>query len=1459
MTEPVALCSLDYLPGTLATAYKGLIASLVAEDFCMTEEEGVITLKGTILSMPEGNYRASLIREGIELSRSMIEQGFFELKAGSELVKKEKNLQIDIIQNGRHIGTFLLTRSRPDEFFGSALELSEELKGINLKLLAAPLKEKPGLFKKAEDIISKILSPKKDWKKFSERLNSFSRDLFWFSRDNYFDWHEIVVRYSSKACEKVDITTSDKPISNFLSLIELPLENETDENKVLSLATVWLKEIKDSSMDLSYRFRETKKVVMAIHERFPGTDIRPALKTLVLSLKARLLKTAAIKDDILDAIGSFMPSEDLEILSGYSEKKRKELLIKISEAESILHKGEFTGFFGKIGNIESFLSDDVEIFDTLFDAIERNVSERSAERLSEAALKTLSIFNGLSQKARERVILSISGLLRKLADLNMIEFCEKLLIRIESGTFQQKEEIVLNPDVAASIHAAGNEKLLAHYKKILKGIFIPPPKITGFSSETWAEIVNPLHLERLSRFLAIIGLDSTAFRDTLIHAICNLSITGVFIPDDKIFQREISAYLNSETLRDNVLFHYMLLQKLPVYYNEVGASGRIRDFTTEIDSWGNDTVLYFLRKQVHVNASNHNVHLTEQIIRSWVYENPDILEGAVPEDVLNKVNAGLFAQYSSAIRPLFGSIGILKGGVLLPEKILSVSESDLHRGVKDLGISEEIRSKVLSLCRIYQELVKKYSLVSPRVETENIYEELFRCVKEIKGHNEIIISTEKTRPAESFYFKRHIAFGIPSVIGSYHEPKFDALGQALRKEEKVRVIFENIISSIEGRKNDFSMDDAGRWIRSLDALDMLFKVHDLGNFQADELLMIFRTNKLHLSQIIDMLRIWQKELTSTVEFLYSTFHQPLTDILEIFPGKELPEYLKRLDHQAGGLIHNAADVIIRDMINSVAGLTELDRGLSGLIEALHVRIESGKDEEFTLSGRPEKGGEYFYIDELSDNDAMRLAPFIGGKTKNLVYLRNRGLAVPSGVVFSSSWTQSYQQYTGSSGFEQSLKNAVKHMENRTGSVFGGSRRPLFLSVRSGSYISMPGILTSILYCGMNGETLKAFIEDTDNPRLAWDSYRRFIEHYATNVYGVDAEVFEGITTGAMKTPGMGKRSDLAAKDLKEVVRLYQDELSSRGLSIPDDVYVQLRESVKAVYRSWYEEKAVQFRKAMGVSKYWGTSALLMEMVSGNDAGSGASVFFTRRPISLEKGIYGDTQEGVSGSDIVYGKYVNRPLAKIQAINGQKSLEEVDPGLFSMHERLAEMIEKAMGGLPQEVEVTYTRRPDGGRSIHILQTRRMESHRGFTKRFDDVCRMHSKIIGRGVGVHGGALSGVATLASSPVHIEKLRKEFDLPVILLRKMAGTDDISLMPEIDGIITSAGGVSSHASVLAQKFNLTAVVGCSDMDIRTDGKGETYAVIGAYRITDGTAISIDGSTGLVYSGLCTITRAEIT
>jgi phosphoenolpyruvate synthase/pyruvate phosphate dikinase len=227
----------------------------------------------------------------------------------------------------------------------------------------------------------------------------------------------------------------------------------------------------------------------------------------------------------------------------------------------------------------------------------------------------------------------------------------------------------------------------------------------------------------------------------------------------------------------------------------------------------------------------------------------------------------------------------------------------------------------------------------------------------------------------------------------------------------------------------------------------------------------------------------------------------------------------------------------------------------------------------------------------------------------------------------------------------------------------------------------------------------------------------------------------------------------------------------------------------------------------------------------------------------------------TGEDLVGGQWLSQPIAR-EAPGEGLSMEEEDAELFRMHEALARKVEEAMGGLPQEVEAVYRRDLD---IIYVLQTKRMELRRGKTERFHDVCRMESNRIGRGIGVHGGALSGVATFSRDPGYVKELKARFGEPVILIRRETSTEDVALMPLVDGILTAVGGASSHAAILAQKFDLTAVVGCPDMEVGKDEEGNPYASISTYTLAEGLPISIDGTNGLVYSGVCAFLEEETT
>ena len=1494
------ICSLDYLVGTLATAYKGVITSLVVKDFCICRQDGSAILKGAILSMPEGSYQASLIQEGVELARCPItENGAFEMLAGSGPVMEAKDLQIDVLQNGRHIGTFLIKRKKSGVFYTPAVELSDEVKGVDLKLLTLSLKGKPGLLSKAEDVIYKILSAKKDWRKFSDELHGFATDLFWGEREVFYLVFGILAKFTFLALEKNGHDgMAEKPVENCLDLIGLPLSKELSAERLRNPVQLWLDALGGARADLSRRTGQAIKVFSMVNERVPEADIRPHFSALLASLRRSVEGVPIFSEGTLDGIRKFFVPEGAFSFQGiekWGQSGRDRLLALIEEVRVLAGKGRMKECLLKIGaakaDIESFL-DGRETIRSFFDIARGHLFAESAPAFTQALLELLSFFFPAAEVsgAGKDLMTGTAELMQRLIKTGRTDLCAGLLAKAAEpgGRFEGrglKNEIILNKDIAALILGSEDKGLVSLYRELIQGILVPPPGIRGYSTDTWAETANPLHLDVLSRFLDVLSVSEDGLEDVKAHLICNLHVSGIFIPDDRLFQRRVSGYLNSQAMRGDFLPNYLLLRMLPVYFSEIGAASRIRDYTTQVDSWGNDPVLYFLRKQVHVNASNYNIRLTEGIIKAWVGNEPGLLEALVPSDVFRNLNKGLMEGCHRVIKPFFEALGVLfdegngKSGKILFTKLMEIPGELLNKEIEKIKAPREIRSKVFLLCRIYQEIVKKYSLpysgpssgLSP--EVQDLYSAVGECLEKMGTLKKTFLSPVITEPVENLYFKRHIAFGIPSVLGTYREEKFDALADFLRVGERARILMEGIVTDISREEKSRerggpaagpsgeavkAWEYPGRWTNALGQINNILGLHGIEDFQVEELSGIFRTNRLFISQALDMLRIWQKELKWAVESFGKKFLVPLGRVLKAFPSDELPDYLSNLDPKDLDFVDKASDIIIRDMMAGLPGFTETDRLIDAVAGRLSAHLESVGDAAFNLH-IPWETADFFEIGGLGDEGAMRLSPLIGGKAKNLAYLENRGFAVPPGVVFSSRHTEDYMSYTDSEDFMKALKKAVSKIEEKTGKVFGGPGKPLFLSVRSGSYISMPGILTSILYCGMNPVTLKGFIQETGNPWLAWDSYRRFIEHYGRDVLGLAPGIFEDIKKVFLENSGSSSLERLGEEQVSGIAGAYLEALSGMGLSIPDDVYEQLKNSVKAVYASWHGERSAQFARFTGMSRRWGTSVTLMQMVYGNQPGSGASVFFTRDPATMEREVYGETRETATGDDLVYGARTNRPISRKQkemfwsGDGGENflSLEESDPELFRMFEDLSRRIEDALGGLPQEVEITYCK-TDGERKIYVLQARRMEFFdSGFIPRFEEICRMEPRVIGRGIGVHGGALSGVASFSFSPEAIRELGRETGLPVIILRHSASTNDVSLMTDIGGIITSAGGATSHASVLAQKFGLTAIVGCKDLSFEASREGRPYARIGASTISEGAPISIDGATGLIFSGTC--------
>jgi pyruvate,orthophosphate dikinase len=1442
------VCSLDYLVGTLATAYKGSITSLVAKDFCMTDDGVNTTFRGTILAMPEGVYEASLNRSGAELSRVALKSGSFAFQADSVPIVSARDLQIDIVQTGRHIGTFVLKKENGGGLYISAIELSQDLAGVDLTLLTSPMRDKVGLLQKAEELVSLAHSTKKNWPAFSDKVGGFGRDFFWSDSSAFYRAFGILVRFLLQAAEGAEINDRNKPLSNVIDLLDLPLENEQDRTALRAACVAWLDALSRSPVDLSLQARHLAASLGHVHERFPELGVQGAVQQLISSLRKAAGGLMLLDSRALGMLAA-LPAGDAEQLSRLGEQGRERMLLFLKEAEGLTIRGDAGSALSLIAGLDFDLLEDRKAIELLFAIANKNVSSRSAGPLAAIIAAFLPSAPKLSARAQELFCATMPDFLDRLIQVDRTDVCADLLSRIDQSRAIIRERIMLTPRLAQAILSSGRENLRMQYRDGLYRITIPSARVRGISPDTWAEIVNPLHLEQLMRFMDLLGAGDGLLESILVRVTANLAVGGVLIPDDQLFQRRISAYLSSPAMKRSFLFNYLLLAQLPVYFHDVGAVSRIRDDSTELDAWGNDPVIYFLRKQVHVNASGNNVRLIESVMRYWVGNDPEVLKHMVPADMLAKMDPGLVARYSTVIISFFRVTGVLDEQGFHPDRVLQLTDRTIDDHLQGgEGGDREARTKVKLLCKLYKEVSRKYSLVSRDAAIGDVHAALLDATAALAHFRSVVMSPEITEPQESLYFKRHIAFGIPSVLGTYHEAKFDALCDMMRRAEDIPVLLQSVISRLEQQSPDEPDQWPERWLTSLSAAWNTLKQYGMENIRIDEFVVVLEQNRLSIPQIVDVLKMWQKELVWLVSSLGRVFHGPLVEIISRFPPEELPEHLIALGPDSPDFTSKAADVVIRDLLSTVPGLIESDRLLNAIIGHLRSRREM-----ITHGGMvpafPDNRA-FYDISALTETDALRLGPALGSKAKNLVFAKNQGLPVPAGVVLPSQTDGIGFPGRKKTDIQEILRQAVGAIEGRTGRTFGGRRDPLFLSVRSGSYPSMPGILNSILYCGMNEDTVQAFIKETNSPVLGWDSYRRFLEHYGTAVLGRSSAFFEDIARelAGGRPPG----ADHAA-DLKKLVHLYQERLRSLQLDFPHDVFTQLQHCIAAVYDSWNSERARQFRSATGTSDAWGTSVTLMEMVPGNRDGGGASVFFTRHPdpTTREMKLYGETRDHATGDELASGKALGRPLSRSQGAWGRTSLQESDPEIYRLHEDLAKSVEEAFGGLPQEVEATYLRDKSGIPRIFLLQSRRMVENEVFKDTFDEICRMEARVAGRGIGANGGALSGVASFAERPEQIASLSGSTGMPVILIRKTANTDDISLMPGIKGIITASGGVTSHAAVLAHTFGLAAVVSCGDLTMDPDGQGSPSARIGTLQVHEGTPLSIDGGTGLVFSGTC--------
>jgi len=515
---------------------------------------------------------------------------------------------------------------------------------------------------------------------------------------------------------------------------------------------------------------------------------------------------------------------------------------------------------------------------------------------------------------------------------------------------------------------------------------------------------------------------------------------------------------------------------------------------------------------------------------------------------------------------------------------------------------------------------------------------------------------------------------------------------------------------------------------------------------------------------------------------------------------------------------------------------------------------------------------YVYLFANGEADGSgEMKDLLGGKGAGLAEMTNAGLPVPPGFTITTQACNAY--YASGEQFPEGMWNqvlsALKKVENATGKEFGSISNPLLVSVRSGAKFSMPGMMDTVLNLGLNDETVKALASLTSNERFALDAYRRFIQMFGKIVLGVDGELFEHALDKVKQSVKAKMDTELKAENLAEVCSIFKKIIRTEtGSDFPSDPYQQLEEAIKAVFRSWNGDRAKAYRRREKIPENLGTAVNVMTMVFGNmGEDSGTGVAFTRNPATGEKKLFGDYLSNAQGEDVVAG---------IRTPKHIDELKEDMPQIYNQFVEVADKLERHYRDL-QDLEFTVERG-----KLWMLQTRNGKRtgpaavrvavemvKEGLIDERTAIMRippgdldqlLHKmvdpkaklKVLTKGINASPGAASGKVVF--TPKEAELLKEKGE-KVVLVRRETSPEDVRGMDAAQAILTSTGGPTSHAAVVARGWGKPCIVGAGEIIINY-AKNE-FSVNGV-RVKRGDWITVDGTSGQVILGQAPLIDPEL-
>ncbi|MFP3982697.1 MAG: PEP/pyruvate-binding domain-containing protein [Desulfurivibrionaceae bacterium] len=1002
--------------------------------------------------------------------------------------------------------------------------------------------------------------------------------------------------------------------------------------------------------------------------------------------------------------------------------------------------------------------------------------------------------------------------------------------------------------------------------------------------EDWQPLVNPAHLTNIRVWLNLI-MQEPKWCATLFSAlIINLKLTGTCIKDTDLFQKDISRLLNHPVKPVyNLVKQFTKL--MPVFFNDIGAEGDLRDVSTEVDEIHDrkDVLIHFLRKQSHVESSNLIVGFLEAIIRFWYSRDKKGLEYYLPDHILSQVRTE--GEFIDDIHRLTVAV-FEKGSLHKPADLLDLEEDRLERFLRDQqDIPHYEKERFRLMVKMYRLLDLKYNLgyqelrhqlgqaaVSGFPEMEDLLVSLESCetmdcldklLENLEHLKEIILSPQVFEAKEEIYHKRHIAVDIPSVYGRYSERKFDALGLTFRLEKMANIYLEKLPSTV-----NLTFITRATFIRILKCLRLYLRALKIDGITSRRLetYVSLLSNSLGIkrfsyTQYLDIFRGLSEGVKDVIYAYYNNIHQNNLSIIipQIGPHNLLPKYRslvqrdKDSDNYPREDIHRLSEAFMRDLISQTFGLQHLDNFISKIYHVLERQKEMLDEDmlDLLMTYNPEKV--ILFLDRKSPH--YRNLILLGNKGYNLSVLACDQKPVPPGFIVTTEifrcWEVINNFFLARNEFLNQVRQALNIIEEKTGLVYGDQEKPLLISVRSGAAISMPGMMATVHNVGLNEEIAREFARSSGKAYLAWDNFRRYIQSWAM-AQGVEREFFQALMDEAKERHGVKVKGEFTSEQMEELALNYRNKVSQLGISIPQDPWVQLSAAIEKVLTSWNTQKSREYRRLMGISDYWGTAVIVQAMVFGNlSRQSGSGVVFTAHPYRQVRrvALWGDYAAGDQGEDIVGGLVTTHPISVEQAeIDGRSvdmSLERQAPEVYQELRSIARNLVYEKEWNPQEIEFTF----EGPRAedLYVLQTRDMytikqkEKFQVFTD--EEILKTH--VLGSGIGVSGSALSGLAVFNDN--NVEELKEKYpETPLILIRQDTVPEDINIISRVDGLLTARGGQTSHASVVTLRLGKTCVVGCKALTVY---ESEEKGIINDHTIKSGDEISIDGRQGLILSG----------